>query len=166
MIARQRQRSDVAAGTPYPERADRKESRLDSALLSAWGRVCPVLLSRLQCRRFNLLIKRTEDKEKQLTNLTDRCLRESADDLRKRFLSASATIDEIAQAFALTREASRRHSGKRQFRVQLLGGAIMMSGGLAEMQTGEGKTLTALLPAIAAAFMRRPVHIVTVNDYL
>src|SRR5262249_18789454 len=99
-------------------------------------------------------------------NLTDRCLRESADDLRKRFLSASATIDEIAQAFALTREASRRHSGKRQFRVQLLGGAIMMSSGLAEMQTGEGKTLTALLPAIAAAFMRRPVHIVTVNDYL
>ena len=72
----------------------------------------------------------------------------------------------MASAFALAREAARRHSGMRHFRVQLLGGAAMMGGALAEMQTGEGKTLTALLPAITAALMGRPVHIVTVNDYL
>ena len=54
----------------------------------------------------------------------------------------------------------------RHFRVQLLGGAAMMGGTLAEMQTGEGKSLTALLPAVSAALMGRPVHIVTVNDYL
>ena len=69
-------------------------------------------------------------------------------------------------AFALAREAARRHTGMRHFRVQLLGGAAMMTGALAEMQTGEGKTLTALLPAVAAALMGRRVHIVTVNDYL
>ena len=72
----------------------------------------------------------------------------------------------MALAFALAREAARRHIGMRHFRVQLLGGAAMMGGALAEMQTGEGKTLTALLPAVTAALMGRPVHIVTVNDYL
>ena len=56
--------------------------------------------------------------------------------------------------------------GKRHFPVQLLGGAAMMGGALAEMETGEGKTLTALLPAVTAGLMGRPVHIVTVNDYL
>jgi preprotein translocase subunit SecA len=69
-------------------------------------------------------------------------------------------------ALALAREAARRHTGMRHFRVQLLGGAAMMGGALTEMQTGEGKSLTALLPAVAAALMGRPVHIVTVNDYL
>jgi preprotein translocase subunit SecA len=69
-------------------------------------------------------------------------------------------------AFALAREAARRHTGMRHFPVQLLGGAAMMGGRLAEMQPGEGKTLTALLPAIAAGLMGHPVHIVTVNDYL
>ena len=68
--------------------------------------------------------------------------------------SAGQRRTRSAQAFALAREAARRHRGMRHFRVQLLGGAVMMSGALAEMQTGEGKTLTALLPAITAALMR------------
>ena len=93
-------------------------------------------------------------------------LREAADELRARLLAGEPNADEIASAFALAREAARRHRGLRHFRVQLLGGAVMMSGALAEMQTGEGKSLTALLPAITAALMGRPVHIITVNDYL
>src|SRR5262249_8736868 len=75
-------------------------------------------------------------------------------------------LDELALAFALAREAAHRHTGMRHFPVQLLGGAAMMGGALAEMQTGEGKSLTALLPATAGALLRRPVHIITVNDYL
>ena len=75
----------------------------------------------------------------------------AANALRGRLSSANGDLDDIASAFALAREAARRHSGMRHFRVQLLGGAALMTGALAEMQTGEGKSLTALLPAIATA---------------
>ena len=78
----------------------------------------------------------------------------------------SADAKAAALAFALTREAAHRHLGLRHFPVQLLGGAAMLGGALAEMEAGEGKTLTALLPAVVAGLMGRPVHIVTVNDYL
>ena len=93
-------------------------------------------------------------------------MRELADELRARLLSASPHSHEMALSFALAREAARRHVGMRHFHVQLLGGAAMMGGALAEMETGEGKTLTALLPAVAAALVGRPVHVMTVNDYL
>ena len=167
MIAgRRRQRGESAAATPYPERADRKESRLDGVLLGAWGRVSPYLPSVLRRGKLARLVRSAEGHEQRIAGLTDKGLREAADALRGRLQPAGAAVDEIAQAFALAREASRRHCGKRQFPVQLLGGAVMMGGALAEMQTGEGKTLTALLPAIAGGLMRRPVHIVTVNDYL
>ena len=111
-------------------------------------------------------MQRAEDEETRVGALTDQRLREAADEMRARLLVLRANADEIASAFALAREAARRHCGLRHFRVQLLGGAVMMSGALAEMQTGEGKSLTALLPAITAALMGRPVHIITVNDYL
>jgi preprotein translocase subunit SecA len=93
-------------------------------------------------------------------------LLQTAEELRGRLLSMSFDTDQIASAFALAREAARRHTGMRHFHVQLLGGAAMMKGTIAEMQTGEGKSLTALLPAVSAALMGRPVHIITVNDYL
>jgi preprotein translocase subunit SecA len=156
----------LSAATPYAERADRHESRLDQALLEAWGRVSPYLLSKKGPRQLERVVQRAEDHEKQLTVLRDERLRQTADELRRGFASASLSSDKIALAFALAREAARRHTGMRHFRVQLLGGAAMMGGALAEMQTGEGKSLTALLPAVAAALMGRPVHIVTVNDYL
>ena len=72
----------------------------------------------------------------------------------------------VVDCFALVREVARRTLGKAHFPVQLLGGFVMLSGRLAEMQTGEGKTLTALLPAITTAMAGAPVHVVTVNDYL
>src|SRR5262245_34556368 len=156
----------LSAATPYVERADHRENGLDTLLLNAWGRVSPHLLSGLERKQLERLVQRAEDQEKRLTGLRDEQLRQTADELRGRLLSMSFDADEIAAAFALAREAARRHTGMRHFRVQLLGGAAMMTGALAEMQTGEGKTLTALLPAVAAALMGRPVHIVTVNDYL
>jgi preprotein translocase subunit SecA len=158
--------SFLSAATPYVERPDRQESRLDGALLNAWGRVSPYLLSGIGRRRLERLADRAEHTEKQLGVLTDKGLRQSADKLREQLVSANQSSDEVAFAFSLAREAARRHAGMRHFRVQLLGGAAMMGGALAEMQTGEGKSLTALLPAITAALMGRPVHIVTVNDYL
>jgi preprotein translocase subunit SecA len=72
----------------------------------------------------------------------------------------------VAQAFALVREASQRTLGLRHFDVQLVGGLILLQGMVAEMETGEGKTLTATLPACTAALAGIPVHIITVNDYL
>ena len=156
----------LSGGTPYTEVADRQENRLDSALLYAWGRVSPYLLSGLWRRQLDRLVRRAEDQEKRLIVLPDEQLRHAANALRGRLSSTNGGLDDIALAFALARETARRHAGMRHFRVQLVGGAALMAGALAEMQTGEGKSLTALLPAIAAALSGRAVHIVTVNDYL
>src|SRR5262245_14519241 len=156
----------LSAGTPYVERADRRENKLDTLLLNAWGRASPHLLSGLERKQLEQFVQRVEDQESRLTGLRDEQLRQTADELRGRLLSTSFATDQIASAFALAREAARRHVGMRHFPVQVLGGAAMMRGTLAEMQTGEGKSLTALLPAVSAALMGRPVHIITVNDYL
>jgi preprotein translocase subunit SecA len=155
-----------AADAPYAEKADRKEGHLDGALLGAWGRVSPYLFSKLARDRLRRLTLQVDNLEPLLKSSPDRLLRELADELRPRLLSASLYSQEIAHSFALVREAAHRHLGMRHYHVQLLGGAAMMGGALAEMETGEGKTLTALLPAVTAALMGRPVHIVTVNDYL
>jgi preprotein translocase subunit SecA len=97
---------------------------------------------------------------------TARCLLESAADLRMRLRQRGINPEDAAQIFALVRNASMSVLGKRHFDVQIMGGWIMLNGMIAEMDTGEGKTLTATLPACAAALAGMPVHIVTVNDYL
>ncbi len=87
-------------------------------------------------------------------------------DLKKR-LADGATLDDILpEAFALVREASRRTLGQRHYDVQLMGGIMLHRGAIAEMMTGEGKTLVATLPVYANALTERGVHVVTVNDYL
>lgn len=156
----------LAIDAPYAERASRKEGRIDGALLGGWGRVSPHLLSAIRRHRLSRFARLIETLEPQVANLPDRRLRELADDLRARLRSARLFSRESALSFALVREAARRHVGMHHFHVQLLGGAAMMGGAIAEMETGEGKTLTALLPAITAALMGRPVHVITVNDYL
>ena len=156
----------VSVDAPYAERAACNESGLDTALLRAWGRVSPSLLSALARDRLMRFASQVEALEPRFANLSDVSLREFADELRARLASTSLHSHEMAVSFALAREAAKRHVGMRLFPVQLLGGAAMMGGALAEMETGEGKTLTALLPAITAALMGRPVHIITVNDYL
>lgn len=156
----------LAIDAPYAERASRKDGRIDGALLGGWGRASPHLLSAIRRHRLSRFARLIETLEPQVANLPDRRLRELADDLRARLRSARLFSRESALSFALVREAARRHVGMRHFHVQLLGGAAMMGGAIAEMETGEGKSLTALLPAITAALMGRPVHVITVNDYL
>jgi preprotein translocase subunit SecA len=150
----------------YDERKDWQDNRFDRALLNLWGWASPHMASALRVNRFDRFSCQVEALEGQIQVASDARLRQLADGLRMRLSGAGTDGDTVAFAFALAREAARRHSGMRHFPVQVLGGAAMMSGALAEMQTGEGKSLTAILPAVAAALSGRAVHIVTVNDYL
>jgi preprotein translocase subunit SecA len=104
--------------------------------------------------------------EPALQPLSDEQLRAKTDEFRRR-LSAGETLDDIlVEAFAVCREGGRRFLGMRHYDVQMLGGMVLHSGAIAEMVTGEGKTLVATLPAYLNAIEGRGVHVVTVNDYL
>src|SRR3990167_986548 len=117
-------------------------------------------------RRARPIVTAVQMFEEVMKALSDVELREKTKELRA-MLGEGKTLDEIApQAFALVREASRRTSGERHFDVQLIGGVILHNGNIAEMRTGEGKTLVATLPAYLNALSGLGVHIVTVNDYL
>jgi preprotein translocase subunit SecA len=99
-------------------------------------------------------------------SLTDEALRAKTDEFRER-LAGGATLDELLpEAFAVVREAAKRSLGQRHFDVQLVGGMVLHDGKIAEMKTGEGKTLVATLPVYLNALAGKGVHIVTVNDYL
>ncbi len=104
--------------------------------------------------------------DSKYTSCTIDELRDHALALRPQLLRQGFTPSLVAQAFALAREATSRHAGIRHFPVQILGGLALLEGAFVEMQTGEGKTITALLPAVAVALSGEAVHIVTVNDYL
>ena len=102
-----------------------------------------------------------------LKNFTDLELREKTVDLKQRLLTGSEDIETITnEAFALVREASDRVLGLRHYDVQLIGGLILNEGKIAEMKTGEGKTLVALLPTFLNALYGKGTHVITVNDYL
>ncbi|HJT61182.1 MAG TPA: preprotein translocase subunit SecA [Burkholderiales bacterium] len=104
--------------------------------------------------------------EPALAALSDAALRQKTDELKKRH-AGGATLDELLpEAFAVVREASKRTLRMRHFDVQMLGGMVLHNGKIAEMKTGEGKTLVATLPAYLNALTGKGVHIVTVNDYL
>jgi preprotein translocase subunit SecA len=104
--------------------------------------------------------------EPQLQQLSDADLRARTDAFRQR-LASGETLDQILpEAFATVREASRRVLNMRHFDVQLVGGMVLHQGKIAEMRTGEGKTLVATLPAYLNALAGKGVHVVTVNDYL
>ena len=100
------------------------------------------------------------------TNLTDKQLQDKTIDFTKKIGNSSDFQDIIPEAFAIVREASFRVLGLRHFDVQLIGGMILHEGKIAEMKTGEGKTLVAILPAYLNALSGLGVHVVTVNDYL
>ena len=165
-IAARRREAIFAAGTPYPERADPKWNRVDAALTGAWAGFARRTLGpweRARLRRFAAMV---EALGPALADLDDAELRARADGLRAPLVRQGMRPALAAQAFALAREASRRVLGLRHHGVQLMGGAAMLGGALAEMETGEGKTITALLPSVAFALAGRPVHVVTVNEYL
>jgi preprotein translocase subunit SecA len=104
--------------------------------------------------------------EPQLKTLDDAALRAKTAELRKRLEDGADVDDVLAEAFAVCREAARRALSMRHFDVQLIGGMVLHEGKIAEMATGEGKTLVATLPAYLNSLTGRGVHIVTVNDYL
>src|SRR5690242_19903576 len=104
--------------------------------------------------------------EEELEHSTDGELREAADELRQRARGGESLDELLYECFALVREAGRRTMGMRHFDVQLIGGMVLHDGSIAEMRTGEGKTLTATLAVVLNSLAGRGVHVVTVNDYL
>ena len=104
--------------------------------------------------------------EEELEHYTDAELRESADELRERARNGESLDELLYECFALVREAGKRSMGMRHFDVQLIGGMVLHDGCIAEMKTGEGKTLTATLAVVLNSLGGRGVHVVTVNDYL
>ncbi|MCK9510233.1 MAG: preprotein translocase subunit SecA [Pigmentiphaga sp.] len=117
-------------------------------------------------RQFRQQVTRINGLEPQIAALTDEQLAGKTSEFRQR-LEQGATLDELLpEAFAVVREAGRRVLGMRHFDVQLIGGMVLHSGRIAEMRTGEGKTLVATLPAYLNALSGKGVHVVTVNDYL
>ncbi|MEK7071732.1 MAG: preprotein translocase subunit SecA, partial [Patescibacteria group bacterium] len=104
--------------------------------------------------------------EKNLEALSDAQLKEKTQELKKQLKSGKTLDDILPEAFALVREASRRTLSQRHFDVQLIGGIVLHEGKIAEMKTGEGKTLTSTLPLYLNALEGKGAHLVTVNDYL
>src|SRR5947209_3078580 len=104
--------------------------------------------------------------EPQIQALTDEQLRAKTDEFRKRQAQGAPLDDLLPEAFAVVREAGRRVLNMRHFDVQLIGGMVLNNGDIAEMKTGEGKTLVATLAAYLNALEGKGVHVVTVNDYL
>jgi preprotein translocase subunit SecA len=104
--------------------------------------------------------------EPEMVALSDEALRARTEDFRARVKAGTPLDDLIPEAFATVREAAKRSLGQRHFDVQLIGGMVLHEGRIAEMKTGEGKTLVATLPVYLNALTGRGVHVVTVNDYL
>src|ERR1700732_3386189 len=104
--------------------------------------------------------------EKELQELSDEALRARTDEFKKQIAEGASLDDILVPAFATVREAGKRTLGQRHFDMQLIGGMVLHEGRIAEMKTGEGKTLVATLPVYLNALAGRGVHVVTVNDYL
>jgi preprotein translocase subunit SecA len=119
-----------------------------------------------ELRQAEPTIQEINDLEPEYERLTDEQLRAAFSDLRSRYDEGEELDDLLPESFALTREASKRTLGHRQFDVQLIGGVALHEGKIAEMKTGEGKTLTATLAIALNALTGRGAHLVTVNDYL
>ena len=119
-----------------------------------------------ELKRITPLVDKIESLRPDMQALTDEALREKTQEFKKR-LDEGATLDDLLpEAYAAVREAARRVLNMEHFRVQLIGGIILHQGRIAEMKTGEGKTLVSTLPAYLNALTGRGVHVVTVNDYL
>ncbi|MCE7938798.1 MAG: preprotein translocase subunit SecA, partial [Chloroflexi bacterium CFX6] len=117
-------------------------------------------------RKYRWVVEATNALEPAMTALTDAELRGKTDAFRERVAAGESLDDLMPEAFAVVREASRRTIGLRHYDVQLIGGAVLHHGAVAEMKTGEGKTLVATLPLYLNALSGKGVHLVTPNDYL
>ena len=152
------------AGELYPEREERRLGKVDQwvatvgGVFASWLRPSP--------ERFNSIVQTVKPYEEEIRGFSDGEILEAARSLKYELRSQGYQEGVVAKSFALVREVSGRHLGMRHMDVQLIGGLVMLNGMVAEMETGEGKTLTATLPACTLALGGVPVHIITVNDYL
>ncbi len=119
-----------------------------------------------EIKRMMKTVDRINQLEPSFQSLTDEQLRAKTDEFKLRLEKGETLDDLLPEAFAAVREASRRTLGMRHFDVQLIGGIVLHEGRIAEMKTGEGKTLVATLPVYLNALLGKGVHVVTVNDYL
>ena len=130
---------------------------IDKVLRAGEGRIL---------RRLSNIADQVDLAEKEYAELSDAELRAKTGEFKQRYADGETLDELLPEAFAAVREASTRTLGQRHFRVQLMGGAALHMRYIAEMRTGEGKTLTAVLPAYLNALAGQGVHVVTVNDYL
>jgi preprotein translocase subunit SecA len=154
----------LAATAAYPEQAFERPGivdRIADALVAPAAR-------RLQARKAMNppIVEAVRQFAEQAEKLTDAGVKQAAAELRLVLRRDGFSVPAVAQSFALIREVAGRALGMRHFDSQLRGGWIILNGMIAEMETGEGKTLTATLPACTAAIAGLPVHVITVNDYL
>ncbi|MGM9586699.1 MAG: preprotein translocase subunit SecA, partial [Candidatus Limivicinus sp.] len=119
-----------------------------------------------ELKKINPIVDAIEKLDAPYSKLSDAELRAKTDEFKQRLAGGETLDDILPEAFAAVREASWRVLGMKPFRVQLIGGIVLHQGRIAEMKTGEGKTLVAVLPAYLNALTGEGVHIVTVNDYL
>src|SRR4030043_441911 len=119
-----------------------------------------------ELKRLQPIVDETNSLEPEVQKLNDAELRAKTDELKARLKSGETLDDILPAAFAACREAARRTIGERHFDVQLIGGIVLHQGKIAEMKTGEGKTLVATLPLYLNALSGDGCHLVTVNDYL
>jgi preprotein translocase subunit SecA len=117
-------------------------------------------------RDLSKIVDKVNSFESAITSLSDDALRAKTDEFKSRLAQGETLDDLLPEAFAVVREAAKRTLGQRHYDVQLMGGAALHLGNIAEMRTGEGKTLVATLPSYLNALAGKGVHVVTVNDYL
>ena len=122
--------------------------------------------SEKEVKRVKPLVNKINVLEEEISKLSDSELRGKTDEFKKQLADGKTLDDILPEAFAVVREASKRVLGMRHFDVQLIGGIILHQGRIAEMKTGEGKTLVATLPVYLNALEGKGVHVITVNDYL
>jgi len=119
-----------------------------------------------ELKKIEPLVKKVMSYEDEMEKLSDSELKDKTDEFKNRLKNGETTDDLLPEAFAVVREAAWRVLGMKHFRVQIIGGIVLHQGRIAEMKTGEGKTLVATLPAYLNALEGKGVHVVTVNDYL
>ncbi|MBR2290648.1 MAG: preprotein translocase subunit SecA [Clostridia bacterium] len=122
--------------------------------------------SEKEVKRIKPIVNKINSLEEGIAKLSDKELREKTNEFKERLSQGESLDDILPEAFAVVREASKRVLGMRHFDVQLIGGVVLHQGRIAEMKTGEGKTLVATLPVYLNALTGKGVHVITVNEYL
>ena len=119
-----------------------------------------------ELKRFNAIAEKIDVLDEEYSKMSDKKLAAKTDEFKKRLENGETLEDILVEAFATIREVAYRIIGEKAYFVQLLGGLAIHYGNIAEMKTGEGKTLTTIFPAYVNALEGKGVHVVTVNEYL